>query len=915
MPLSLMPDYIYQQFTADGKPLSGGTIYFYQSGTLTPKTVYADAAGLTPLGTSVVLSASGTAVIFLDSGAYRIWIKDSTGAPVAPWVDGIVSGGGFGVAGSNATVGFLMLYNDLRALSAGPDVAYVCGRTAEGDGGEGWFQLQPGDTTPDDDGIFLTAAGGSLVYKRVFDAVINPEWYGVKYAINADQSASLIASLGGSQAVNMPVLVTKRVYLTQPVTVPIGASIEAGDDGYFNSPGAVTMTFATGSRFNAQGVTFGDSVQPIFAAETVDAIRLSWFGGSDSNKWARALASTSAKFPFLMDASTSLTSDLTIPANLAFEPVGGAVVTFGGFANLSIASLNYAGLAQFVAWTVDTYVGSVSIGSPVCYMEWFGGSPANTGNQNAIPFRACVKSKRVDLLGGYKMYTVTSTNPISSSDFIAIYGNSSYLVLNQDATITGCDLNQIYLSGTGTLTVLSSVIRDSSVSLKLRGTAKVAHNSILFDVNSLGSSQNTMVSNFTGEFSGTFDNCTISTSGTFTVSSACQFNGCKLTQSGGNPVPLFYVTGTNEVKFSGCRFDIDGALLYSENASLVIDLIACTDSDNWAKGIHNGYATVNLVGCNCRGNSTATTVDGIGQQLFDPVIATRKPGVRIDIPSQVITGSLTGWKGANVGTLTTDGLAIIIGTATTLGVAPWDASTLRFIGSGSGLVSPMGLMDQVWRYGGQMTVKVEYPVGVAPDPAVKLCVAYVCPSIPVGLGMTAHHFFGKSTSVGLAAINAAKSKNYVNIWGGQSTLSAPGIGGPYACVDEWGDATYSVAASAAIPGIPRIVIYNEGSGSIPVGTKITLDLGSYAPTTEQYRAFWPDTPFETIAGVALQSGGGGGIAGPGLWKTPYVFRSSDANGIEIGKARPDFGTGVFSPTPINLPVTVWTNGTTLAGSY
>jgi hypothetical protein len=917
MPLSLMPDYIYQQFTADGKPLSGGTIYFYQSGTLTPKTVYADAAGSTPLGTSVVLSASGTAVIFLDSGAYRIWIKDSTGAPVAPWVDGIVSGGGFGVAGSNATVGFLLLYNDLRALSAGPDVAYVCGRTAEGDGGEGWFQLQPGDTTPDDDGIFLTAAGGSLVYKRVFDAAINPEWYGVKYAINADQSASLIASLGGSQAVNMPVLVTKRVYLTQPVTVPIGASIEAGDDGYFNSPGAVTMTFATGSRFNAHGVTFGDSVQPIFAAETVDAIRLSWFGGSDSNKWARALASASAKFPFLMDVSTALTSDLTIPANLAFEPVGGAVVTFGGFANLSIASLNYAGLAQFVAWTVDSYVGAVSIGSPACYMEWFGGSPANTGNQNAIPFRACLFTEHIDLVPN-KTYTVTSSNAItfSNSNTARFNGHGGSLVLNQDIGITVTETNDITISGTGTFNLAAAIFNRSLIIIKTIGGAKSARNSQLFDVNKIVQSNDSTIYGGLVEIGGKLDNCTITLPGTVQVNAGYTFNGCIFGKSESQHLPAFsFPEDPTHAIFQGCHFDIDGALLYSENADLVVDLVSCTDSDNWTKGIHNGYATVNLVGCNCRGNSTATTVDGIGQQLFDPVIATRNPGMRIDIPSQVVTSSLTGWKGLNVGTLTTDGLSIIIGTATTLGSTPWSASTLRFIGSGSGLVSTMGLMDQVWRYGGQMTVKVEYPVGVAPDPAVKLCVAYVCPSIPVGLGMTAHHFFGKSTSVGLAAINAAKSKNYVNIWGGQSTLSAPGIGGPYACVDEWGDATYSVAASAAIPGIPRIVIYNEGSGSVPVGTKITLDLGSYAPTTKQYRTYWPDTPFATIAGVASQAGGGGGISGPGLWATPYVFRSSDANGIEIGKARPDFGTGTLSPTPINLPVTVWTNGTTLNGSY
>ncbi len=411
MPLSLMPDYIYQQFTADGKPLSGGTIYFYQSGTLTPKTVYADAAGSTPLGTSVVLSTSGTAVIFLDSGAYRIWIKDSAGAPVAPWVDGIVSGGGFGVAGSNATVGYFMLYNDLRALSVGPDRAFVCGNTAEGDGGEGEFQLQPGDTTADDGGIFLTAAGGSLVYKRVFDAAINPEWYGVHYNVNADQSAALVAALGGSEAVNLPVLASKRVYLTQNVAVPIGASLIAGDDGFFNSPGSITMTFPGGSRFDAQGVTFGNSVQPLFAAGVIDSLRLSWFGGIDSDKWTRLLASTSASFPLLMDLSTTLTSDLTIPANLALEPVGGAVVTFDGAANLSIGTLNHPPSTQFASFVVDTYVGSVYIGNDLSTKpEWFGAIGDGVAD-DSLPLYVAAKTGLIFLSHG-KVYRQDTSWPL-----------------------------------------------------------------------------------------------------------------------------------------------------------------------------------------------------------------------------------------------------------------------------------------------------------------------------------------------------------------------------------------------------------------------------------------------------------------------------------------------------------------------
>jgi len=152
MNLSLMPDYIYQQFAANGKMLSGGTIYFYQSGTFTPQSVFADAAGTTPLGTSVTLSASGTAVIFLGPGAYRIWIKDANGVQVAPWVDGILGSAGSGLIGSNATFGVYRLYADVRALTVGPDFVYVSGGTAEGDGGAPAWVRADGRRRRDPDG-------------------------------------------------------------------------------------------------------------------------------------------------------------------------------------------------------------------------------------------------------------------------------------------------------------------------------------------------------------------------------------------------------------------------------------------------------------------------------------------------------------------------------------------------------------------------------------------------------------------------------------------------------------------------------------------------------------------------------------------------------------------------------------------
>lgn len=916
----LLPSVFPKWFTPAGDAvLAGGTLEFFAVGTTTPKSVYADYQQLSAIGNVVTLDGAGDATIFLGSGGYKVILKDSLGAQL-DLVDGIFGTSGGSAVDSNATYGFFKVYNDLRALATAIDVAYVAGRDEEGDGGEGWLQLQPGVVAHDDDGIFLAAAGGSIEYKRIFDAVINPEWYGVRYAVSVDQSVALLRALNASAAVNFPVLATDRIFLAQNVAAPVGASLVTGQDAYFQANASVSLTFQAGTRFDGRGVAFSGTVQPIFAAGTVDAIRLSWMGGTGAEKWTRLLASTVATIPVLMDESTSLTSGLTIPASLPLEPVGGAVVTFNGAAWLEVGTLNFRSAVQWAAFAVDTYVGNVAIGSDVCYMEWFGGSPSNTGEQNAIPFKCCMKAQRLDLMGGSVTYTVTSTNPLAYSNpgVVQFVGNSSTININQDLDITVVETNQITIGGSGTFNVGAGVFRNSLIIMKLTGGAKSARNSQLSDVDKIAQSNDSTIYGGLTAIEGRLDNCTITLPGTVAVNDSYTFTGCKFTKSEAQHLPAFSfpVTQKHQI-FQSCSFDIDGALLYSENTSLVVDLVACTDSDNWAKGIHNGFATVNLVGCNCRGNSTATTVDGVGQQLFDPVIATRKPGMRIDIPSQVVTSSLTGWKGVNVGTLSTDGLAIIIGTATALGSSPWDASTLRFAGSGSGLASPMGLMDQVWRYGGQMTLKVEYPVGVAPDPATKIKVAFVQPKIGLDpiIYRVSHQVLGQNTSAPLAPIAGAKSKNYVNIWGGQVTMKTPNVGGGWDATDEWGDVPQALALDTAISGIPRIVIYNEGSGLIPVGTKITLDLGAYMPTTEQYKAYWPETPFGILIGDAIQSVRQVPYNLGGPWKTPYCFRSGDANGVEIALNRVDYDAYPSPPTMVNLPVTVWANGTTLNGSY
>ncbi len=61
------------QFVDDnGRPLAGGKVWTYESGTTTPKYTFSDASGNAVNTNPIILDEAGRANIYLDSGAYRV---------------------------------------------------------------------------------------------------------------------------------------------------------------------------------------------------------------------------------------------------------------------------------------------------------------------------------------------------------------------------------------------------------------------------------------------------------------------------------------------------------------------------------------------------------------------------------------------------------------------------------------------------------------------------------------------------------------------------------------------------------------------------------------------------------------------------------------------------------------------------
>jgi len=66
-----------QYFNANGDPLSGGKLFFYDTGTLNLKTTYSNAAMTTPNANPVILDAAGVPGDIFFSGTAKIVLKDA----------------------------------------------------------------------------------------------------------------------------------------------------------------------------------------------------------------------------------------------------------------------------------------------------------------------------------------------------------------------------------------------------------------------------------------------------------------------------------------------------------------------------------------------------------------------------------------------------------------------------------------------------------------------------------------------------------------------------------------------------------------------------------------------------------------------------------------------------------------------
>ena len=101
-----------QFLDSNGDPLAGGKLYTYESGTVTPKATYTDAAGTIANTNPVILDANGQAIVRIVSGSYTFALYDEN--DVLQWSVNDVSSFGTIIGG---VTGALIIENDLSDLN------------------------------------------------------------------------------------------------------------------------------------------------------------------------------------------------------------------------------------------------------------------------------------------------------------------------------------------------------------------------------------------------------------------------------------------------------------------------------------------------------------------------------------------------------------------------------------------------------------------------------------------------------------------------------------------------------------------------------------------------------------------------------------------------------------------------------
>lgn len=201
---------LWPVFDANGDPVSGATILFYEPGTTTPKAVYSDDTLATSLGTQLTTNAGGEPTTLAGAVA-RLWwaasgsvydVQVIAGASTRTWSGvGIESGGG----GGSGDVPLIESVAALRTTawpSGRPDVIQLEYNHTAGDGG-GFFRWDSASVLNDNNGGTRVKEDATSVgrwIRQINDGWVSASWFGL--VTSADETTYTANTTANQRALN-----------------------------------------------------------------------------------------------------------------------------------------------------------------------------------------------------------------------------------------------------------------------------------------------------------------------------------------------------------------------------------------------------------------------------------------------------------------------------------------------------------------------------------------------------------------------------------------------------------------------------------------------------------------------------------------------------------------------------------------
>jgi hypothetical protein len=240
-----------QFFDASGAPLTGGQLFFYQTGTTTPLATYSDVNLTVPNTNPVILNSAGRAGnIFLQSASYKVVLEDASGAqiwtadPVGTTTAGIIYWGATTAGTANAQTA---TFNPTFAsLQAGQVLSFIAGFSNTASLTLNGTLVQKRTANG-----LVNLTGNEVVATQVYDVVYDGS---VLELLTPNTLTGSIPSLVSATTTDLGSVAQQALDISGTTAITsFGASATIGDIKFVRFTGSLTLTAAV-SNFPGGGV-------------------------------------------------------------------------------------------------------------------------------------------------------------------------------------------------------------------------------------------------------------------------------------------------------------------------------------------------------------------------------------------------------------------------------------------------------------------------------------------------------------------------------------------------------------------------------------------------------------------------------------------------------------------------------------